>query len=87
MTDKIDWNNGNNVLCLLFSLPSLNHWHTHTERARVLCPSTLVWCSLQVTRGDHEDSVRVLHAKLSCSCVQTREFFKNTRVELQNTRV
>ena len=89
MTDKIDWNNGNNVLCLLFSVPifNLNHWRTHTERACVLCPSTLVWCNLQVTRGDHKDNVRVLHAKFSCSCVQTREFFKNTRVELQNTHV
>ena len=42
-----------------------------------------MWCSLQVTCGDHEDNMRVLHAKLSCSCVQTREFFKNSRVELQ----
>ena len=47
----------------------------------------LMWCSLQVTRGDHEDNVCVLHAKFSCSCVQTGEFFKNTRVELQKTRV
>ena len=62
MTDKIDWNNGNNVLCLFLAFPSLNHWHTHTECARVLCPITLVWCSLQVNRGDHEDNVRVLHA-------------------------
>ena len=42
-----------------------------------------MWYSLQVTRGNHEDNVCVLHAKFSCSCVQTREFFKNTRVELQ----
>ena len=62
-------------VCFL-AFPSLNHWRTHTECARVLCPSTLVWCSLQVTRGDHEDNVRVLHVKFSCSCVQTREFFK-----------
>ena len=73
-------------VCFL-AFPSLNHWHTHTERARVLCPSTLVWCSLQVTHGDHKDNVHVLHAKFTCSYVQTREFFKNTRVELQNTRV
>ena len=73
-------------VCFL-AFPSLNHWRTHTERARVLCPSILVWCSLQVTRGIHEDNVHVLHAKFSCSYVQTREFFKNTRVELQNTRV
>ena len=55
------------------------------------CPlsysSTLVWCSLQVTRGDHEDNVRAPHANFLCSCVQTREILKNTRVELQNTRV
>ena len=55
----------------------------YTERTHVLCPSTLVWCSLQVTRGDHEDNVCVLHAKFSCSCVQARDFLKNTRVELQ----
>ena len=73
-------------VCFL-AFPSLNHWCTHTECARVLCPSTLVWCSLQVTRGDHEDNVHVLHTKFLCSCVQTREFLKNTRVELQNTRV
>ena len=73
-------------VCFL-AFPSLNRWRTHTECAHVLCPSTLVWCSLQVTRGDHEDNVSVLHAKFSCSCVQTREFFKNTLVELQNTRV
>ena len=73
-------------VCFL-AFPSLNHWRMHTERARVLCPSTLVWCNLQVTRGDHEDNVCVLHVKFSCSCVQTREFLKNTRVELQNTRV
>ena len=47
----------------------------------------LVWCGLQVTRGDHEDNVCVLHVKFLCSCVQTHEFFKNTRVELQNTCV
>ena len=73
-------------VCFL-AFPSLNHWRMHTKCARVLCPSILVWCSLQVTRGNHEDNVRVVHAKFSCSCVQTREFFKNTRVELQNTRV
>ena len=59
----------------------------HTEHTRVLCLGTLMWCSLQVTCGDHEDNVRVLLAKFSCSCVQTREFFKNTQVELQKTRV
>ena len=42
---------------------------------------------LQVTRGNHKDNVHVLHVKFSCSCVQTREFFKNTRVKLQNTHV
>ena len=59
----------------------------HTEYTRVLCSSTLVWCGLQVTCDDHEDNVRVLHVKFSCSCVQTRKFFKNTRVDLQNTRM
>ena len=54
---------------------------------RVLCPNTLVWCSLYVTRGDHDDNMREPHANFLCSCVQTREFLKNTRVELQNTRV
>ena len=74
-------------VCFL-AFPSLNHWRTHTERARVLCPSTLVWCNLQVTRGDHEDNVCVLHAKFSWSCVQTREFLKNTRVRVTKyTRV
>ena len=75
------------MFCVCFlAFPSLNHWRTHTEHTRVLCPSTLVWCSLQVTRGDHEDNVRV-HAKFSYSCVQTCKFVKNTQVELQNTRV
>ena len=84
-TDRINWNKGNNVSVFYFL--ALNRLHTHTERTRVLCPSTLVWCSLQVTRGDHEDNVRVLHAKFSCSCAQICKFFKNTRVELQKTRV
>ena len=53
----------------------------------VLCPSTLLWCSLHVTRGGQEDNVCVLQAKFSCSCVQTWEFLKNTRVELQKTHV
>ena len=75
------------MFCCFLAFPSLNRWRMHTECTRVLCPSTLVWCSLQVTCGDHEDNVRVLHVKLSCSCVQTREFLKNTRVELQNTRM
>ena len=76
------------IFCVCFlAFPSLNCWRMHTERTRVLCLSTLMWCSLQVTRGDHEDNVHVLHAKFLCSCVQTREFLKNTRVELQNTRV
>ena len=87
MTDKIDWNNVRMFYVCFLAFPSLYHWRTHTKHARVFCPSTLVWCSLQVTRGDHEDNVCVAHAKFSCSCVQTREFFKNTRVELQNTRV
>ena len=43
--------------------------------------------SLQVTRGDQEDNMCVLHAKFSRSCIQTRKFFKNTQVELQNTHV
>ena len=59
----------------------------HTEYTRVLCPDTLMWYSLQVTCGDHKDNVRVLHTKFSCSCVQTHEFLKNTRVELQKTSV
>ena len=73
-------------VCFL-AFQSLNRWRTHTERAHVLCPSKLMWCSLQVTRGDHEDNVHVLYAKFSWSCVQTCEFFKNTRVEVLNTRV
>ena len=54
---------------------------------RVLCPSTLVWCSLHVTRGNHDDNVQALQTHFSCSCVQTCEFLKNTRVELQITRM
>ena len=73
------------VCFLAFS--SINRWRVHTEHAHVLCSSTLVWCNLQITCGDHEDNVCVLHAKFLCSCVQTQEFFKNTQVELQNTRV
>ena len=73
-------------ICFL-AFSSLNRWRMHTECACVLCPSTLVWCSLQVTHGDHEDNVRVLYAKFLCSCVQTHEFFKNARVELQNIHV
>ena len=47
-----------------------------------------MWCSLHVTCGDRdEDNVCALHANFLCSCVQTRKFLKNTRVELQNTRV
>ena len=72
---------------LVLSFPSLNCLRTHTECTRVLFPSTLVWCSLQVTCGDHEDNVHVLNTKFSCSCVQTHEFLKNTRVELQNARM
>ena len=71
----------------MFAFLALNRLHTHTERTRVLCPSTLMWCSLQVTRGNHEDNVHVLYEKFSCSCVQTCEFFKNTRIELQKTHV
>ena len=54
---------------------------------RVLCPSMLMWCSLHITYGDHDDNVRAPQANFSCSCVQTREFLKNTRVELQITRM
>ena len=46
-------------VCFL-AFPSLNRWCTHTERARVLCPSTLVWFSLQVTRGNQEDNMHIL---------------------------
>ena len=74
-TDRIDWNTGNNVCVYFLAFPSLNRWRTHAECTRVLCPSTLMWYSLQVTRSNHEDNVRVLRAKSSCGCVQTREFF------------
>ena len=77
-TDRINWNKGNNVCVCFLAFPSLNCWCTHTESTRVLCSSRLVWCSLQITRGDHEDNVCVLYSKFSCSCIQTREFFKNT---------
>ena len=46
-----------------------------------------MWCSLHVTCGDNKDNVRTLHTNFLCSCVQTHEFLKNTRVELQNTLV
>ena len=59
----------------------------HSEGTHILCPSTLMWCSSHVTRGDHEDNVHVLHAKFSYSCVQTCRCLKNTRVELQNTHM
>ena len=60
-TDRIDWNKGNNVFVFALAFQSLNHLRTHSEHTRVLCPSMLVWCSLHVTHGDHEDDVRVLH--------------------------
>ena len=85
-TDSINWNKGNNVCICFLAFPSLNCWRTHTEHTRVLCSSTLVWCGLQVTCSDHENNVHVLHTKFSSSCVHT-SFFKNTRVELQNTRM
>ena len=81
-TDRIDWNKGNNVFVFALAFLSLNCLHTHSERTCILCPSTLVQCSSHVTRGDH-----ALHAKFLCSCVQTHEFLKNIRVELQKTHV
>ena len=46
-----------------------------------------MWCSLHVTSGDHDNNVRAPQAYFSYNCAQTCEFLKNTRVELQNTRM
>ena len=68
-TDRIDWNKGNNVFVFALAFPSLNYLRMHNERTRFLCPSLLVWYSLHVIRGDHEDNVRAVHANFSCRCV------------------
>ena len=86
-TDRIDRNKGNNVFVFALAFPSLNCLRTHSERTRVLCPSMLMWCSSHITCGNHEINVCALRAKFLCSCVQTNEFLKNTRVELQKIRV
>ena len=69
---------------MFLCFPSLNHLHTHNERTHVFCPSTLMWCSLHVTRDDREDNVCALHANFLCNWIQIREFLK---IFTQNTRM
>ena len=66
-TNRIDWNKCNNV----YSLKPLAY--THTKRTRVLCPSTLMWYSLQVTCGVQ---VYTTHQILMQFCTNTQAFIK-----------
>ena len=51
------------------AFPSLNRLPTHNKRTRFLCPSMLMWCSLHITRDDHEDNVCTLYVKKHLSRV------------------
>ena len=62
------------MFCICFSLPTFKSFATHNERTRVLCRSTLMWCSLHVIRGDQEHNVRALHVSFLCSRVQHAGF-------------
>ena len=65
------------LLCLLLAL---NRLRMHTERTCVLCPSMLMWYSLQVNRGDHKDNMCVLYCMQNSHAVVYKHvnFFENT---------
>ena len=86
-TDMINWNKSNNVFVFDLPILFLNHLHTYNECTRFLCPVCLCGAAYMLLVAITKINVRALHVNFTCSCVQTHEFLKNTRVELHNTHV
>ena len=73
------------MFALAFS--SLNRLCAHSERHVSFVLVRLFGAAYTLLMAITTINMCVPHANFSCSCVQTREILKNTRAQLQNTRV
>ena len=75
------------VINVFVSALDLNRLRMHNEFMHIHCPIMLMWCSLLLLVVIKEINTCAVHTNFSCKCLQTREIFKDTQQELQNTCV